>query len=103
MKSNPCEAAPGLSLGLRVRFPVRFQIRLFSSANPGANSNSSGVPVYSCFCYFFWQIFLSLSVLGDNFMEMVAHIDGRMICRRCGHMIKTWNADVKCEVRSVER
>jgi hypothetical protein len=23
-------------------------------------------------------------VLGDNFMEMVAHIDGRMICRKSG-------------------
>jgi hypothetical protein len=36
-------------------------------------------------------------VLGDNFMEMVAHIDGRMICRRCGHVVKTWDADFKCE------
>ena len=35
-------------------------------------------------------------VLGNNFMEMVAHPDGRMICRRCGHVVKTWDADFKC-------
>jgi hypothetical protein len=35
-------------------------------------------------------------VLGDNFMEMVGHVDGRMICRRCGHVVKTWDTDFKC-------
>jgi hypothetical protein len=35
-------------------------------------------------------------VFGDNFMEMVAHLDGRMICRKCGHVVKTWDAGSKC-------
>lgn len=35
-------------------------------------------------------------VLENDFMQMVAHLDGRMICRKCGHVVKTWDADFKC-------
>jgi hypothetical protein len=39
-------------------------------------------------------------VLGDNFMEMVPHLDGRMICRKCGHVVK--NMGRRLQVRMSE-
>jgi len=35
-------------------------------------------------------------VLGTNFRQMVAHLDGRFICRVCGHMAMPTNPDFKC-------
>jgi len=31
-----------------------------------------------------------------NFREMVSHLDGRFICRKCGHMAKPADAAFKC-------
>ena len=35
-------------------------------------------------------------VVKYNFREMVAHLDGRFICRKCGHMAKPADTDFKC-------
>jgi hypothetical protein len=35
-------------------------------------------------------------VLDDNFREMVAHLDGRLICNKCGHMSHPNEPDFKC-------
>ena len=35
-------------------------------------------------------------VSGDQFREMVTHLDGRLICRKCGHMAMAANPDFKC-------
>jgi len=31
-----------------------------------------------------------------NFREMVSHLDGRFICRKCGHMAKPADPSFKC-------
>jgi hypothetical protein len=35
-------------------------------------------------------------VAGSDFKEMVVHLDGRMICRKCGHMVIAADPDFKC-------
>jgi DNA-directed RNA polymerase subunit RPC12/RpoP len=35
-------------------------------------------------------------VLGEEFRPMVAHLDGRFICSKCGHLANPFNKDFKC-------
>ena len=35
-------------------------------------------------------------VLGDEFRSMVAHLDGRFICNKCGHMARPADSEFKC-------
>jgi ribosomal protein S27AE len=35
-------------------------------------------------------------VEGNFFKEMVSHLDGRFICRKCGHVVRPGDPDFKC-------
>jgi DNA-directed RNA polymerase subunit RPC12/RpoP len=35
-------------------------------------------------------------VLGNEFRPMVAHVDGRYICNRCGHTTRPGDATYEC-------
>jgi|HubBroStandDraft_6_1064221.scaffolds.fasta_scaffold13809_4 hypothetical protein len=35
-------------------------------------------------------------VCENQFREMVAHLDGRLICRKCGHMSRPKDPSFKC-------
>jgi hypothetical protein len=35
-------------------------------------------------------------VFENDFREMVSHLDGRVICRKCGHIAMPANPDFKC-------
>ncbi len=35
-------------------------------------------------------------VIGEEFRPMVAHLDGRRICAKCGHLANTSDKDFKC-------
>ena len=35
-------------------------------------------------------------VLGEEFNPMVAHLDGRFICAKCGHLVNPCDKDFKC-------
>jgi hypothetical protein len=35
-------------------------------------------------------------VLGEEFRQMVAHLDGRFICAKCGHLAISSDKDFKC-------
>jgi len=35
-------------------------------------------------------------VSGDDFRPMVAHVDGRYICNRCGHTTRPGDATYEC-------
>ena len=35
-------------------------------------------------------------VVSDEYRPMVAHLDGRFICARCGHLVNPCNKDFKC-------
>lgn len=33
---------------------------------------------------------------GDNFKQMIGHLDGRHICARCGHVVRVDEPDYVC-------
>ena len=35
-------------------------------------------------------------VVGDEIRAMIAHLDGRFICAKCGHLAKPGGKDFKC-------
>jgi ribosomal protein S27AE len=35
-------------------------------------------------------------VSGDEFRSMVAHLDGRFVCAKCGHLANPCDRDFKC-------
>jgi DNA-directed RNA polymerase subunit RPC12/RpoP len=35
-------------------------------------------------------------VFGEAFRPMIAHLDGRFICAKCGHLASPFDKDFKC-------
>jgi len=35
-------------------------------------------------------------VVGNDFREMVAHLDGRLVCAMCGHLSKLQDRNFRC-------
>ncbi len=35
-------------------------------------------------------------VVGDEFRPMVVHLDGRLICAKCGHLVNPRDRNFKC-------